>query len=919
MKICAKDFKKLNGTKVVACIRRSDGYDSWSFSSSRIYSFILHKPGGYVMEAHFYRRIFLDYYNNGDRQMWFWDGETIRSKYYTHLVLAIDTKDDNKIVLQTFIGGLNQRWTYKNSFLTSRLQEMRIEWSGGRSRIIGRKTSTPCARWGMTVSHDFFTIWNKHYGTVLDVRSRYLDVINYPYHGQDNQRWFWDENNIRSKKYPSRVLVIKEGSDDRLGVYIAGYDGTTRQNWKYLEQNFVSGFESRKLSVKNYVLGNSNTKVMACSLCTSDEHTYWGYSSENVLEFSLRSKKTKNVLVLASNKKDIFVEKMQNGDNKYWFWEGSNIRSKVNPMCMFTLTLNVFRQRFKLTCEVYKIRPSKNYIQSFAYDKDRYIFPQRDGLLLEEENSNGKAFIVARLRPGQKPDNKMLEMFIPQEAVEKKKQSCIDKTEAKIYSVIQYIPLISTVWDLGSSIGYAIAKCKDVAQERAISLAIGAVTDVASAVTFGAASAPLQVVKSGVKLGVKFGVKAGVKGTINIAKTSIKSAFKKIVKKGLKSAIKDAVKKSGKLIAKETLIDPALFLKNIGKVSKRVLLHPKKTFKEITDLGKESIESLRNLKKKLLKEGDICRRMIIDKGKTCSRNLLATRNTKPSRKCMTNILKEGNNLNFATRSSEYLGLLKNLSKRAGCFRRANRRVVADISKEDLTAAEMLFKMLKEGAEFSDAEIDFVAKRYLQRGRNAQDFLSDTDWLEVKNSLPLAIRQNDIEMAEIFAVHMYTANPEVNKFTRAIFYDEAHLKRAIKDFSQDDIDEAIDQAILIQKYLKSNPIKGSVQVYRFEPLSYPDRFEINQIHTEHMFISTTRVNDRTILGAIAGQAKERPREIKITLQDVGSDVQKISAFRDQQEILVPFGTRFRVNKKNIITRNYEDTPVEITEIEMKNVT
>ena len=87
----------------------------------------------------------------------------------------------------------------------------------------------------------------------------------------------------------------------------------------------------------------------------------------------------------------------------------------------------------------------------------------------------------------------------------------------------------------------------------------------------------------------------------------------------------------------------------------------------------------------------------------------------------------------------------------------------------------------------------------------------------------------------------------------------------------------------------------------------------------MFISTTRVNDRTILGAIAGQAKERPREIKITLQHVGSDVQKISAFRDQQEILVPFGTRFRVNKKNIITRNYEDTPVEITEIEMKNVT
>ena len=43
--------------------------------------------------------------------------------------------------------------------------------------------------------------------------------------------------------------------------------------------------------------------------------------------------------------------------------------------------------------------------------------------------------------------------------------SCIDKTEKGIYSVVQYVPLLATLWDLGSSIGYAAAGCTKVAEE----------------------------------------------------------------------------------------------------------------------------------------------------------------------------------------------------------------------------------------------------------------------------------------------------------------------------------------------------------------------------------------------------------------------------------------------------------------------
>lgn len=133
-------------------------------------------------------------------------------------------------------------------------------------------------------------------------------------------------------------------------------------------------------------------------------------------------------------------------------------------------------------------------------------------------------------------------------------------------------------------------------------MALGVVTDVGTALTFGAASAPLQALKTGVKIGVKFGIKAGLKGTVNVAKTSLKTALKKTVSLGLKSGTEKAITKAGKFIAKEVVIDPAVFLKNVGKLSKQILLRPKATINSLIGAGTKSVESLKKLKKKLLKE-----------------------------------------------------------------------------------------------------------------------------------------------------------------------------------------------------------------------------------------------------------------------------------------------------------------------------
>lgn len=96
----------------------------------------------------------------------------------------------------------------------------------------------------------------------------------------------------------------------------------------------------------------------------------------------------------------------------------------------------------------------------------------------------------------------------------------------------------------------AAAGCESVTQERVISLTLGVVTDIGAAITFGAASAPLQALRTEVKIGVKFGIKAGLKGTVNVAKTSLQTALKKTVSLGL-VVLKKELQRLGNLLQRK--------------------------------------------------------------------------------------------------------------------------------------------------------------------------------------------------------------------------------------------------------------------------------------------------------------------------------------------------------------------------------
>ena len=601
-----------------------------------------------------------------------------------------------------------------------------------------------------------------------------------------------------------------------------------------MRDEVISDKQSRKLSLKNYVNKEAHRRVIACATCDSTENVKWGYSSQKIIYFGIHDTQNEKVLVLdtsASNR--LRLEAQQNGESKYWFWEGSSIRSKMDTKYILTLKKRSGNW-YDLTADTFKDPVTPNFVQLFAYDKNQNIYGQLEGFQIEYRNNIIGGFAIQ----GRKTGNERLRMFAPQE-VEEEPESCVNETEAKIYSVIEWIPFLSTLWDLFSSIGYAIAGCESVAQERAINLAIGVVTDVATAVTFGTASAPLAVLKTGIKVGVKLGLKAGLKATVTVAKTSIKKA----------------ITKAGKLIVRETIIDPALFLKNVGKFSKQILLKPKRTFLNIVQAGKDGITKLKTLKRKLLREGEIT--------DICTRSL-------------------------------------------GC--------ASNVTEEDVAEAKKLFDSLESSApaeeQVKDAAACYLLLKNAQNistgGEEVPDVANDyktfkTQVLKLQDNAP-----DTLDMKEMFAVYHYTDRSDINDFVTDIYHPNEKREYGISlptksteeliGTPKELLQEHEAQAVLLQSYLKKHAIKEPLTVYRWEPESL-DRFKKGKTYIETSFMSASKSKDHQIrtLGT-EGIVEQRPRVIEIRLKKSGSDISSINRACKNQEILIPFGTHFRVKSK-----------------------
>lgn len=86
-------------------------------------------------------------------------------------------------------------------------------------------------------------------------------------------------------------------------------------------------------------------------------------------------------------------------------------------------------------------------------------------------------------------------------------RSCINKREERVYNVVEWIPAVSTLYNLGTAVYYASVNCSETAKERAILTAVDLGTDALMVATGGTAGVAGYALGAGVKTGVKAGVK----------------------------------------------------------------------------------------------------------------------------------------------------------------------------------------------------------------------------------------------------------------------------------------------------------------------------------------------------------------------------------------------------------------------------
>ncbi|XP_054640929.1 uncharacterized protein apof [Dunckerocampus dactyliophorus] len=87
------------------------------------------------------------------------------------------------------------------------------------------------------------------------------------------------------------------------------------------------------------------------------------------------------------------------------------------------------------------------------------------------------------------------------------RRGCVSQSEERVYKVMEWIPAVSTLYNLGTAVYYASVNCSETARERAVLTAVDLGTDVLMVATGGTAGVAGYALGAGVKTGVKAGVK----------------------------------------------------------------------------------------------------------------------------------------------------------------------------------------------------------------------------------------------------------------------------------------------------------------------------------------------------------------------------------------------------------------------------
>ena len=186
-------------------------------------------------------------------------------------------------------------------------------------------------------------------------------------------------------------------------------------------------------------------------------------------------------------------------------------------------------------------------------------------------------------------------------------------------------------------------------------------------------------------------------------------------------------------------------------------------------------------------------------------------------------------------------------------------------------------------------------------RSAHRFMTNTEHI-LDVQLPLAPSsvtakfnslESPVDKAEVWAIYHYTQySDKVNEYAGKVQRNlplEGHTTPAEAQRVLDKVDDVIDQADLIQNYLKKNPIESEMTVYRTE--NALEDYTDGSIYETYTFKSTSARSDWF-------DGAEHPIEMVIHLKQSGSKISDLSFHPDEEEYVIPLGTKFNVKVEQI---------------------
>lgn len=341
-------------------------------------------------------------------------------------------------------------------------------------------------------------------------------------------------------------------------VFLNRFNDDKTQRWKFNRGKFFSAYRGLALDIN--ITNTAGGAEVGCTLNKKGLNQKWSLNSKEIIMFAIKGVQSGKALNVASDLR-IVMWTYSGTDNQLRYWDKDSIRSKKYPEKVLSLDIVNFDSYGWTKVSLQTYDGGNNQIWNIDGDRVICDFQQYHLDVLHASQENGAS--VGGYQGNSNDNQKWI--IVAAHASDKhiSQSSCIDSTEEDIYIVVQCIPLVSSVWDLFSSIGYASAGCTSIAEERALSASIGLVMDVATVASGGATTG----IKAGIKTGITYGMKQGMKATVRVTKQSVKQflylSIETVAENGLRKSLYTGIKKASKLLIQETFVDPAIFFKRI--------------------------------------------------------------------------------------------------------------------------------------------------------------------------------------------------------------------------------------------------------------------------------------------------------------------------------------------------------------------